>query len=80
MLHPAVHEVAVIGIPDPLWGETVKAFVVLRKGVRATEGEIIEFCKKHLASYKKPKSVEFVKSLPKSGYGKILKRELKRVG
>lgn len=76
LLHPAVHEVAVTGVPDPLWGESVKAFVVLKNGMTATEQEITDFCKENIASYKKPKSVEFIKELPKSAYGKILKREL----
>jgi acyl-CoA synthetase (AMP-forming)/AMP-acid ligase II len=75
--HPAVSEVAVVGVPDKIWGEAVKAVVVLKEGVEATEEEIIEHCKKHLASYKKPKSVDFVKELPKSEMGKILKRDLR---
>ena len=75
--HPAVFEVAVIGIPDDKWGETVKALVVPREGMRATEAEIIEHCKRHMASYKKPQSVEFLPALPKNAYGKVLKRELR---
>jgi long-chain acyl-CoA synthetase len=69
--------VAVIGVPDPLWGESVKAVVVLKENIKSSESEIIAFCKAHVASYKKPKSVEFVETLPKSAYGKILKRELR---
>jgi long-chain acyl-CoA synthetase len=75
--HPAVFEVSVIGVPDEKWGETVKALVVLRPGELATAGEIIEHCKRHLALYKKPRSVEFLPALPKNAYGKVLKRELR---
>jgi len=74
--HPAIAEVAVIGLPDPVWVERVHAVVVLKADANATESEMITFCKEHLASYKAPKSVEFIESLPKSPQGKILKREL----
>jgi len=74
--HSAIAEVAVIGIPDPVWVERVHAVVVLKADVTATENEIIAFSKEHVASYKAPKSVEFVESLPKNPQGKILKREL----
>ncbi len=76
--HPAVYEAAVIPFPDAKWGEIPKALVVLRPGTTATEGEIIEFCRTRLAHYKCPRSVEFVESFPKTGTGKILKRELKK--
>ncbi len=75
--HPAVYEVAVIGIPDVKWGESVKALVVTRPGASTTEPEIIEHVRQHLGSYKKPQSVEFLAELPKNAYGKILKRELR---
>lgn len=75
--HQAVLEAAVIGLPDPYWIEKVHAVVVLKKGTVVTEREIVDFCKAHLARYKAPKSVEFVRSLPKNPQGKILKRELR---
>jgi long-chain acyl-CoA synthetase len=75
--HPTVLEAAVIGIPDPYWIEKVHAVVTTKKGASATPEELIAFCKKNLAGYKAPKSVEFVDSLPKNPSGKILKRELR---
>ena len=72
--HEAVLEAAVVGIPDDYWGESVKALVVLKPDRQATEEEIIALCKQNLASYKKPKSVEFRSQLPKSPTGKLLKR------
>jgi long-chain acyl-CoA synthetase len=75
--HPAVKEVAVIGVPDPYWVERVHALVVLKKDAQAAEEDIINFCKQHIAHYKSPRTVEFVESLPKNPQGKILKREIR---
>lgn len=76
--HDAVLEAAVIGIPDPKWGETVKAVVTLKKGRTVTEREIINYCKGLIAGYKVPKSVDFVNELPKTGSGKIFKKAIKK--
>jgi len=75
--HPAIGEVAVVGIPDPVWVERVHAVVTLKKDATASENEIIAFCKEHVASYKAPKSVEFLEALPKNPQGKILKKEIR---
>ncbi len=76
--HPAVVEVGVAGIPDPLRGEAVKAWVVLCPGQKITGAEIRAYCREKLASYKVPKKVEFRDSLPKTPVGKVLRRELVR--
>ena len=75
--HPGVLECAVIGIPDIEWGESVNAVVVMKPGETASEQAIIDAARKSLASYQKPKFVEFRDSLPKAPTGKILKRELR---
>jgi acyl-CoA synthetase (AMP-forming)/AMP-acid ligase II len=75
--HPKIQDVAVIGVPDQFWGESVKAFIVLKRGESMKEEEVIEYCKNHLASYKKPKSVEFIETLPRNPSGKVLKTELR---
>ncbi|MEH6585752.1 MAG: AMP-binding protein [Halioglobus sp.] len=75
--HPGVLESAVFGIPDDEWGESVKAVVVMKPGESATQQDIIDTAAQHLASYQKPRSVDFVDSLPKAPTGKILKRELR---
>jgi acyl-CoA synthetase (AMP-forming)/AMP-acid ligase II len=74
--HPAVSEVAVIGLPDTEWGEAVTAFVVLKPGMAASEHDLVEHCRQHLAGYKKPRSVRFVASLPRSHYGKVIRAQL----
>jgi len=75
--HPKVLDAVSAGIPHEYRGETVKAYVVLNEGKTATEEEIIEFCKEHLAVYKVPKTVEFRDELPKSAVGKILRKVLR---
>jgi fatty-acyl-CoA synthase len=76
--HPAVMETAVIPVPDRMWGEVPKALVVLKPNTQAGEIELIEHCRSRLAHYKCPHSVEFRESLPKTGTGKILKRDLRK--
>ena len=76
--HPAVEEVAVVGVPDPRWGEAVKAVVALKPGREASAEELIAFCRQRIAGYKCPKSVDFIAELPKSTVGKILRREVKK--
>ncbi len=75
--HPAVLEACAFGVPDEKWQEAVKVAVVLKEGASLTEEEIIEFCRERLASYKKPRSVDFMERLPKNAQGKILRRELR---
>jgi acyl-CoA synthetase (AMP-forming)/AMP-acid ligase II len=77
MSYPGVAEAAVIGVPHEMWGEAVKAVVVLQDGVNVSEAQIIEHCKRNLAGYKKPASVDFTKEIPKNLYGKVNRRMLK---
>ncbi len=75
--HPAVKEVAVISTPDSKWVEAVTAVVVLKEGAVATESELIQYAKQHLASFKVPKILRFAEDLPRNASGKILKRKLR---
>lgn len=77
MAHPAVYECAVVGAPDEKWVEAVTAFVALRPDAQATEAELIEFVREHLAHHKVPKSVRFIDQIPKSPVGKLLRRALR---
>ena len=77
--HPKILEAAVIGVPDPDWGESVKTCVVLKKGQKMTEEEVIAFCKEQLASYKKPRIVQFMGTLPRNTAGKVLKTTLREM-
>lgn len=76
--HPAVLECAVIGVPDDTWGETVKAVVALKPDTTATETEIIDYCREHLAHFKCPTSVDVLEALPRNPTGKILKKDLRK--
>ena len=75
--HSAVFECAVIGAPDPQWGEAVKAVVALRPGVQISGEELMDFCRERLTRFKCPKSVEFVEEIPRNPSGKVLKRLLR---
>ncbi|MCX7982999.1 MAG: long-chain fatty acid--CoA ligase [Syntrophales bacterium] len=77
--HPAVLEAGVVGMPDPVYGEAVKAFVVLKTPGSVTVDELMDFCREKLPAYKRPKVIRILESLPKSAVGKILRRELRNL-
>ncbi|MBI5118118.1 AMP-binding protein [Candidatus Poribacteria bacterium] len=75
--HPKIFDSAVIGIPDEQWGESLKAFIMLKADCEATAEEIADYCKQNMAPFKKPKSIEFVRELPRNPSGKVLKKVLR---
>ncbi|WP_197277230.1 class I adenylate-forming enzyme family protein [Sphingomonas profundi] len=75
--HPAITESCVFGVPDDQWGEAVKAVIVIRPGRTLTAGEIVAWCRDHIAGYKRPRYIEFVDALPRSDAGKLLMRDLR---
>jgi long-chain acyl-CoA synthetase len=77
--HPKVKDAATIGVPDPLYGEAVKSFIVLKAGEQVSEAEILAFCREQLADFKCPKSVAFLEDIPKGPTGKLLKKELREM-
>jgi acyl-CoA synthetase (AMP-forming)/AMP-acid ligase II len=76
--HADINDVAVFGIPDDEWGEAVHAIVVIRQGVSLTKEQIIDYARTRLAGYKVPRSISFMQEIPRTGSGKILKRDLRK--
>ncbi|MGB9847478.1 MAG: class I adenylate-forming enzyme family protein, partial [Desulfotomaculales bacterium] len=77
--HPKVFDVAVVGVPDPVWGEEIMAIVLLREGEKMEPQELQEYCRDKLARYKIPRYIHFVDEIPKTSSGKLLKYELKNL-
>lgn len=77
--HPAVNDVAIVGVPDEKWGETGKAYIVLEPGDKLTEQQVIDYCRERLAKYKVPKQIVFVEELPQNDAGKIDRKKLKEM-
>lgn len=75
--NPKILEAAVVGVPDPKWGEVGKAFIVVKEGEVLTREDVIQWCLDRLAKYKIPKHIEFVEALPKNAAGKIVRHVLK---
>ncbi|MBE0430432.1 MAG: AMP-binding protein [Dehalococcoidia bacterium] len=78
--HPSIAEAGVVGVPDPVYGEEIKAFVVIKQGERVSEEELIAFCKERMPTFKLPKKVQFMESLPRNLLGKVLRAELRKLG
>ena len=79
LLHNSVHEIAVVGRPDPDWGETVIAFIVPASGFRISAKDLDTFCLEHLARFKRPRLYHILDELPKNNYGKVLKTKLRKL-
>ena len=77
--HPGVEDVAVIGVPDETWGEEPRAVVIPKKGAQVTEEDIMEYARKNLASFKRPRTVVFVDDLPRNPMGKLVKKQIREM-
>ena len=75
--HPGVADVAVIGVPDEKWGESVKAIIIVKPGETVTQEDLVAWAKDRIASFKCPKTVDFVSELPRNPSGKILRKDLR---